>query len=532
MTINQLLLKDKKKLTLYGVGVLLASLTNIIFTFGMSYAFNVLDATTIEQVIPILIISILIMITPAIVQLISRMIRIGFMADTVKEVRLLAYRKIMSQDIESFSKEEKESYQASLISDINLFEDDFFLSVLNIGYVFFSFLFSFIILIQYSWTIAFIALTTSLIQYLISKIYEKRVRASRKKSQDQNKTYNTILSNLISGFKSIKSYASTHLFEQRFKDEVISLEEVKAQYFAYSKNQELLSRGVSTISNIIIFFIAALLMSQDSIKISDFIIILNLSSSLVWGMISGTAFVNRLKASIDIYYRIVKSDSQVSNSSNHNLNDVYLQVKDLNFSYGDNHIIKNLSFNLEKNEKLLIHGPSGTGKTTLLNCLAQNLSGYQGTIHYNDIELSDIHHSEFLNLTSYIRQAHFMFDDSIKNNIILDLEYNEDKFIKVLKQASIYDWVSEVGSDYLISANGSNISGGQRQRISIARELYSDYEIIFIDEPSASLDDENSKTIYETILNLDKTVICVSHRHLDILKNQFDHVISFEGDNL
>lgn len=62
----------------------------------------------------------------------------------------------------------------------------------------------------------------------------------------------------------------------------------------------------------------------------------------------------------------------------------------------------------------------------------------------------------------------------------------------------------------------------------MARELYADKDLIFIDEPSASLDDENAAIIYKTILNLDKTVICVSHRHLDLLKGQFDKVISFE----
>ena len=81
-----------------------------------------------------------------------------------------------------------------------------------------------------------------------------------------------------------------------------------------------------------------------------------------------------------------------------------------------------------------------------------------------------------------------------------------------------------------MKVNGSNISGGQRQRVSIARELYSDYGVIFIDEPSASLDDDNAQIIYDTIIGLEQTVICVSHRHLDYLKEHFDHVISFEGD--
>ncbi len=83
--------------------------------------------------------------------------------------------------------------------------------------------------------------------------------------------------------------------------------------------------------------------------------------------------------------------------------------------------------------------------------------------------------------------------------------------------------------NHQLKQNGSNISGGQRQRISIARELYADADIIFVDEPSASLDDDNAEIIYDTILSLDKTVICVTHRHIDYLKDKFDKVIAFES---
>ena len=532
MTLSKLLLKEKGKLSLYAIGVLIASVTNIIFTYGMSYAFGVLEVDTWAQVIPILLTSILIMISPAVIQLISRMLRIGFMADVLKELRLMAYRKIMNHDIETFNKTEKEAYQSAMISDINLFENDFFLSILNIGYTFFASVFSLILLFKYSWMIAAVALLTSLIQFGISKLFEIRVKDARQRTQNCNKTYNTSLGNMISGFKTIKSYASEHVFSKRFGSDIVALEDIKAEYFQLNKLQELISMSVSTISSMIIFFIASYLMYLQQIKIGDFIMVVNLSGSLVWGMISAIAFINRLKASTDIYYRLVDLDDDHEELTRNTINDLVIDVADLKYAYGDNVVIHGLDFKFHKNDKLLIHGPSGTGKTTLLNCLAQNISGYEGSIQVGGIEIKDIHHRDFLEVSAYVRQSHFMFDDSIRRNIIMNLEFDEEKFKRVLKQAAVYEWVERVGCDYVLSSNGSNISGGQRQRLSIARELYSDYEVIFIDEPSASLDDENAHTIYETILGLDKTVICVSHRHLDLLQDKFDHVISFEEGSL
>lgn len=528
MLLKDLLFKEKGKLFLYAIGVLLASVTNIVFTFGMKYSFSVLEVDNINQMLLILAGSIALMIAPAILQLTSRMLRIGFMSDVLKEVRIMAYQKIMNQDIESFNKEEREVYQSALISDINLFEDDFFLSLLNIGFSFFSSLFSLIILFGYSWTIAAVALTTSFIQLLIAKFYEKRVRNARKASQKQNKKYNTVLSNMVSGFKTIKSYASETIFAKRFSDEVITLEETKANFFQYNKNQELASHSVSTLSSVLIYFIAAYLMSQGQVKIGDFIVVINLSSSLVWGMISAISFFNRLKASTDIYYRLVDVEIKSEDIKQSKLNSVDIEVDDLSFSYGDKLILDKMNLVLKPNEKVLIYGASGTGKTTLLNCLAQNLSGYTGSIDYGTSPLHLIDHRDFLDVSAYVRQRHFMFNDSIVNNIIMENPYDENKFWDVIKKASLFEWVSDVGMDHQLIQNGSNVSGGQRQRLSLARELYSEFDIIFIDEPSASLDDENAKVIYDTILGLEKSVVCVSHRHLDLLKGRFDHVVSFK----
>lgn len=529
MSLKDLLFQKKSKMFLYVFGVLIASTTNIISTYGMSHAFSVLETESQGEVLSILLVTAILMILPALIQLASRMLRIGFMSDTLKSVRSLGYEKIMRKDIESFSSIEKEVYQSAMISDVNLFEKDFFLSVLNIGFALFSSIFSFILLFRYSWVVATISLTTSILLYMVSKLFENKVRDARKRTQERNQSFNTLSSNLISGFKTIKSFASEKVFFNRFSDEIESLESVKAEFFGLNKNQELISHGISSMATIIIFIIASALMYSDQIRISELIVVLNLSGSLIWGMINAISFVNRLKSSVDIYNSLVDVE-EVNQKRGLNLGDCVLNVSDLSFSYGDKLILDKLNFKLHKNEKLLIHGPSGTGKTTLINCLSQNQKGYEGTIVYGNNELSEVDHRSFLDRSAYIRQSHFMFDDSIKNNIILDCEYDEEKFKKVLIQSALNEWIDELelGSDHLLLKNGSNVSGGQRQRISIARELYSDYDIIFIDEPSSSLDDDNAERIYDTILALNKTVICVSHRHLDYLKCKFDSVISFE----
>ena len=144
--------------------------------------------------------------------------------------------------------------------------------------------------------------------------------------------------------------------------------------------------------------------------------------------------------------------------------------------------------------------------------------------------MSKVDPKSFNDNIGYVRQEHFIFDDSIKNNIILNQSFVEKKFKDVLVAADIATWIAslELKEDHVLLNNGSNISGGQRQRINIARELYQDKQVIIFDEPSSSLDDETSKNIYQTIENLDKTVIVISHRHIDYLSKSFDQVIDLE----
>lgn len=125
-----------------------------------------------------------------------------------------------------------------------------------------------------------------------------------------------------------------------------------------------------------------------------------------------------------------------------------------------------------------------------------------------------------------------MFEDSILNNIILNQPYDSDKLQSILESVDLWTWINSLpeGINTVLENNGGNVSGGQRQRLSIARELYRNSEVLFIDEPSASLDDETSLRVYETLFNLDKTVVVISHRHLEYLKDRSDSVVIFDEE--
>ena len=526
MTILELLRKNRRQFTKYMIGALMTTISGLFSTLALSNAFGIIEETSQEGIYRRIAFVVFFAFTPIFTQLISRLLRIGFMRDILIQVRTLAYEKMMKHTYESFKKTPKESFMSMLVSDINLFEKDFFLSLLNIVYCFGSFTLGSILLFFISPLIAVSTLIVTTLLYLITKYFEPIARKTKKETQEANANYNVELTNILNGMEVIKLYHVEENFKRPFESIVITLEQIKRKAFRIDEFQSNLNHWIAGSYQTAIYIYATYLYVQDQLTLTYLILVFNLIGHLVWSMISGFNFINRFKTSIDIFNRITRTDTINYGQKPMSFN-LGFKLDQLSFSYGDKEILKNLNLWVKPKEKVLITGPSGAGKTTLLNCLAQNLTSYQGSIWVDQDELKEVNPDSFLKHCGYIRQNHFLFNDTIRNNILLTSPYDEAKFIKVLKDVDLYDWVMTLDDKehHLLEQDGTNISGGQRQRMSIARELYHDRSILFVDEPSASLDDQTSQHLYDTLLSLDKTLIVVSHRHLDYLSRHFDQTI-------
>jgi ATP-binding cassette, subfamily B, bacterial len=530
MTLKQLLSKNRKQLILYMIGAFITTINGIFFTFALSNAFGIIEETDATGVRNRIIMVALFAFTPIFTQILSRYLRMGFMRDILIQVRTLAYQKMMSFSYENYKKLPKETHLSMLVSDINLFEKDFFLSLLNIIYSFGTFLLGTLILWSISGPVAIATFVVTLLLYVITAIFKPIAQRNKAATQTANANYNIELTNILMGLEVIKLYHVEENFKRPFESIIEVLEQVKRKAFQIDEFQSNLNHWIASSYQMLIYVYATYLYIQNEINLSSLILVFNLIGQLIWSMINGFNLLNRYRTSVDIFNRIthITPDPDAS----HNMKfEQDLKVMSLSFSYQDKKVLDQLDFVIKPKEKILITGASGAGKTTLVSCLTQNLSSYQGHIEVDQVELKTIQHDSFLETAAYIRQQHFLFNDSIKNNIILNQNFDQAKLERVLKDVDLYDWVMSLVNtwDHELIQDGSNISGGQRQRLSIARELYHDHAVLFVDEPSASLDDVTSQHIYSTLLKLDKTLICVSHRHIDYLKQHFDKTIELQA---
>lgn len=205
-----------------------------------------------------------------------------------------------------------------------------------------------------------------------------------------------------------------------------------------------------------------------------------------------------------------------------------LKLENICFSYSGNEdkIFENYNLTVRKGEVIGLVGPSGAGKTTLMNILLGFLKPTSGSYKVDETPLVEKHMKSFYQKIGYVQQQVYLIDGTLAENIAFGCK-NEavdlQKIEEVLKKASLWEMVNKLpeGINELIGENGTKLSGGQRQRVGIARALYFDAEILFLDEATSSLDSETEKEITDSIHNLsdgELTIIIIAHR-LSTLEN-------------
>ncbi len=186
-------------------------------------------------------------------------------------------------------------------------------------------------------------------------------------------------------------------------------------------------------------------------------------------------------------------------------------MDDVSFAIGDNQILTNISFKLDKSGITGIIGPSGSGKSTLLKLLNKLISPTVGTVTFNGNNIIDIPSSELRKQIGMVQQRPYLFAGDVRNNLlygprIWNIEYSDDKLLQLLKRVAL-------DTDFL-DRNIDGLSGGEQQRVSLARTLANEPCAILLDEPTSALDIVSEEIIENTLKQLDKEgikVIIVTH---------------------
>jgi ABC-type bacteriocin/lantibiotic exporter with double-glycine peptidase domain len=211
----------------------------------------------------------------------------------------------------------------------------------------------------------------------------------------------------------------------------------------------------------------------------------------------------------------LKKEEQSSESLSFKNNIKFLSIE---YSYeNEKYIFQNINLTIKKNEFVAITGKSGSGKSTLLKIILGLLEPSKGKILIDDnLILTNL--TKWQEKISYVPQEVFILDDSLKNNITLELSDNKINFKKLelaIEISDLKEYVESLSDGYnsILGDRGSRISGGQKQRIGIARAIYAGTEIIIFDESTSAIHEKSEIKILNELTKLkDKTIIFVTHK--------------------
>lgn len=203
-----------------------------------------------------------------------------------------------------------------------------------------------------------------------------------------------------------------------------------------------------------------------------------------------------------------------------------IELKNVSFNYPENDekVVRNVSLTIPKGSAVAFVGPSGAGKTTIVDIILGLLEPESGTVKVDGVDIRDNIHGWMSNI-GYIPQSIYLLDDRIFRNIafgIPDDEIDEHKLNSALDAAQLKELVEKIpmGLKTRIGERGVRLSGGQQQRIGIARALYNNPQVLIMDEATSALDNITEKVVIESIDRLrgDRTIIMIAHR-LTTVKN-------------
>lgn len=388
-------------------------------------------------------------------------------------------------------------------------------------------IFMLIYLAQYNWIIALLLIIVlipqSLIYYRIQQeSFETMVERSK------NSRYLHYYSSLLLDRRDAMEVRLFNLFPKIITN--------YAKLFTETKNQvNKIRQKQVAVSVLFMFIVVAALgygffwfansVMQGKLQAGVLLMFVSITSYLVSSMarlVEDSSLLYDSLLWIEKYFNFLKYDDEFKNGTLSFPNDFHqIEVRNLSFTYpfSKDEILHDLSFTVKNGEKIAIVGENGSGKSTLIKLIMRFYDPTRGQITIGGHNLTDFNiHSVHQNMSATF-QNYSKFKLSLTDNIITGHKFNRDKVLKTIKKAGLENLLlnKHIELQTILAKdfkNGIDLSGGQWQKVALARDMYANGQIEFLDEPTAALDAKSEADIYKRFIeeNHNKTIFFVTHR--------------------
>jgi len=360
--------------------------------------------------------------------------------------------------------------------------------------------------------------------FFISKIV-KTLKAQAIAGQTSYANMISFLDEALSGARIVKAFNGTNFVKKRFNDENDRYAGIMR---AMARRQQMGSPvsellGVIMVAIILLYGGNLVLSGSDEFGASEFIAYIAIFSQVMRPAKALTDAFSNIHNGIAAGERVLELiDTKSEVTDKPNAKEVIdfkeaIEFQQVDFSYGEKSILKNINLTIEKGKTIALVGPSGGGKSTLVDLIPRFMDVTGGQILFDGIDLRDLDQESLRTMIGVVNQESILFNDTIFNNITFsNTSATQEEVEAAAKIANAHEFIlkTELGYETNIGDRGAKLSGGQRQRICIARAVLKNPPIMLLDEATSALDTESEKLVQDSLYKLmeNRTTVVIAHR--------------------
>ena len=448
----------------------------------------------------------------------------------VKNIRNEIYNSIIRLSLSFYSEKKRGDIVARISSDVQEL-DHSFLSIFELIVkdplmVIFTLISMFIISPKLS---IFVIVFIPLCGFVISLVGKSLRRKSLKVQKEQGQ-FISLVDETLSGMKILKIFNAEDKFLEKFMNSTNRFYRFSNSVLNRKNLASPLSEflGITAISGVL-WIGGMMVLKENSLDASAFIVYLGLAYNILTpakSLSRATYKVKKATAAADRIFEIVDNKTIISENKNakeiNEFNDS-IKIKNMSFSYESDKVLSDINLTIPKGMNIALVGQSGSGKSTLANLICRFYDVNDGEIFFDNINICELKKKSLRQLIGLVTQDSILFNDSIKNNMLIAKpDATDEEIINSLKIANAWEFIKILPGkiETNIGDSGNKLSGGQKQRLSIARAVLKNPPILILDEATSALDSESEKLVQDALDNLmkNKTSVVIAHRLSTIQK--------------
>ncbi|WP_312668183.1 ABC transporter ATP-binding protein [Tissierella praeacuta] len=481
----------------------------------------------------ILIYSVIFVIFTFLVNYLSDIMKAKYIQKTFLNFKGDLFKRLIEKNIMDFRENNISYYISMFTNDLTMLEQDYFSTVLDMVYQSFRFVLATIAVVIMSPYLLVIVIVVGILPIIIPNLFGKKVSLYRKDFSDSLSKFTTSMKEYLSGYEVIKSFNIEDKIKEEYKNSNKEVEMTKYRFKVFSS----LVTNLSSISGFMMFLVVIIfgtyMVIKGKLTVGSMMASVQLMNYIVNPLRGFSEDINKIKSikQISNKFKNLLSSNNVDKGKGIEKDGLCdeIKFKNVSFTYNeDKNILKNISFSVKKGEKYAIVGPSGSGKSTILKLLLGYFKEFKGEITIDGTDIRHIRPDSLYEMVSVIQQEVFIFDSSVKNNIVLFKDYSNDHINDIIEKSGLSLFVNSLnnGLDTKVGESGCNLSGGERQRLAIARALIKGTPILVLDEATSSLDNETTYKIEKSLIDIDElTTLVVTHKLIKNILEKYDGII-------